>query len=321
MQPSFQIIANGRDITESLKDRLLQLSVTDEAGLMSDKVEIALDDRDFKLAFPPMGAKIEVYMGWLGDMVRMGAFVVNGVSVRGPPDTIQITAHAINFRGPAAVRKEKSWHQTTLGALVQTIAADHGYEPRIDPELASIAVSHEDQMESDLQFLSRLALENNAVFKPADGAFVFMRRAPTTSQSGASLPALSLDRSDLDDWSAELVAHGEITKVTASYQDRRGAKRKSAAAGGAGGRTLHISTTFPSEAAAKRAASARLSAINAGAKEMSVNVAIGDPRLRAERRVSISGMRPGVGSDWSITSAVHTIGSNGYSTRLKLERT
>lgn len=46
MTPSFTLRANDQDITAKIKDRLIRLSVTDEAGFKSDTLSIKLDNRD-----------------------------------------------------------------------------------------------------------------------------------------------------------------------------------------------------------------------------------------------------------------------------------
>lgn len=50
MRPAFTIRANGRDITAAIRDRLLSISVKDEAGLKSDSVTLRLDDRPLRNA-------------------------------------------------------------------------------------------------------------------------------------------------------------------------------------------------------------------------------------------------------------------------------
>ena len=46
MTPDFNIWAEGNLITGLIKQRLISLRITDEAGINSDSVEICLDDRD-----------------------------------------------------------------------------------------------------------------------------------------------------------------------------------------------------------------------------------------------------------------------------------
>ena len=51
MTPAFKIVIDGRqDTTEAVRDRLLSLSVTDEAGRQSDSAEVRLDNRDGAIA-------------------------------------------------------------------------------------------------------------------------------------------------------------------------------------------------------------------------------------------------------------------------------
>ena len=66
MRAIFQIIANAQDMTDLLKDRLISLQLTDQAGLQSDECEIRLDDRDDRIAFPRKGAQLRISLGWEG---------------------------------------------------------------------------------------------------------------------------------------------------------------------------------------------------------------------------------------------------------------
>ena len=46
MKPIFKIEADDKDITDLLSARLISLNISDETGLVSDKAEILLDNRD-----------------------------------------------------------------------------------------------------------------------------------------------------------------------------------------------------------------------------------------------------------------------------------
>ena len=52
MTPAFRIIADHKDITVVIRDRLISLSVSDRAGLRTDTVEICLDDNNSKVELP-----------------------------------------------------------------------------------------------------------------------------------------------------------------------------------------------------------------------------------------------------------------------------
>ncbi|OPG75672.1 late control protein, partial [Pseudomonas ogarae] len=61
MKPTFRIVADGKDITALINDRLLSLRTSDKPGMDSDDFELRIDDRDQAVALPTRGAGIEVY--------------------------------------------------------------------------------------------------------------------------------------------------------------------------------------------------------------------------------------------------------------------
>ena len=63
MKPIFKIEADDKDITDLLSARLISLNISDETGLVSDKAEILLDNRDNILDIPPRGTVLKIYLG------------------------------------------------------------------------------------------------------------------------------------------------------------------------------------------------------------------------------------------------------------------
>ena len=51
-------------LTAEANKRVLSITVTDEAGVQSDRVQIRLDDENYRLETPPKGQIIEVYLGY-----------------------------------------------------------------------------------------------------------------------------------------------------------------------------------------------------------------------------------------------------------------
>ena len=72
------------------------------------------------------------------------------------------SAHGVQiFAGRSIPRREGSWHDTTLGAIVEAIASRNRLEASVAPSLAGIKIPHIDQsQESDAKFLTRLAERN-----------------------------------------------------------------------------------------------------------------------------------------------------------------
>ncbi|MFL6611461.1 MAG: late control protein, partial [Pseudomonas sp.] len=100
MQPTFRIIADGKDITTLINDRLLELRTSDKPGMESDDFELRIDDRNQAVTLPTRGARIEVYLGYAGKaLTRLGRYTVDEVEVSGPPDTLRIQGKASDMRG------------------------------------------------------------------------------------------------------------------------------------------------------------------------------------------------------------------------------
>ncbi|WP_027177428.1 contractile injection system protein, VgrG/Pvc8 family, partial [Maridesulfovibrio hydrothermalis] len=170
MQPVFKILADSKDVTAKIADRLIRLTVTDEAGQTSDAVEIELDNRDGAIAVPRTGAELEVFMGYSeSGMKRMGLFTAGDITLSGPPDSLTIQGHAANMRISLKAPHTKSWDQKTISDIVSTIAAEHGLIPVVGSDCGGVLLEHIDQTEeSDLHFLTRLAKDHDAVAKPVE---------------------------------------------------------------------------------------------------------------------------------------------------------
>lgn len=66
---------------------------------------------------------------------------------------MKIKGHAADLKASFKSQKTDEWHQKTIGDLVSTIAAKHGYEPRIASQFADILLPHIDQTaESDMLY-------------------------------------------------------------------------------------------------------------------------------------------------------------------------
>lgn len=147
-----------QDITPKLRPLLISLTLTDCKGLEADQLDIDLDDIDGTLTLPTTGVVLDVAIGWQGsELVDKGQYRVDEVSHDGPPDKITLRARSadlgLNFRA----KVEQSWHATTLGTIVTTIALRNKLEPRVDSRISTREVAHIDQTESDAEFITRLA--------------------------------------------------------------------------------------------------------------------------------------------------------------------
>lgn len=320
MTPDFRVIANQQDITAKIQDRLIDLTVTDEAGFQSDRAEIRLDDRDSKLTFPPTGAELEIWMGYKGKpLSQMGRYVVDEIGFNLPPATITITAKAANMHNGLKEKRAQSWHGVFLRDIVATIAARHGLEPKVSHAFQEIFYQHIDQTnESDLHFLTRLAKEHDAIAKPVLNYLVYVPRGEAKTVTGQSLAVVSLDRGDLKNLSYRKTERSKYNSVKAHWHDSANATKQTEIIG-LDGPAFVLPHTYPNASEAKQAAVAKYHNLNRGTATLSAATAIGNAAIRAEGRIQLSGVRVGVDGLWSVTSVTHTLTSTNYTTSFNAE--
>ncbi|WP_455480075.1 phage late control D family protein [Bartonella sp. B23] len=216
MKPFCVVMANGKDITSSLMDYVLSIKITDEAEEKSDRITIELDDRarhsdNGFLDIPLIGTVTAVTLGYEGGQTRdMGSYLIDEISVSNPPRSLSVTGHAASMNTSYRTPQSRSYHQQTLGSIVQEIARRNGYIPKIDPALAKIVVRHIDQTsESDMAFAARLAEAYDAVAKPVDGKLVLAKRGFGIAITGEPLPIVSIHEQMCSSWDFKYSAREE----------------------------------------------------------------------------------------------------------------
>jgi hypothetical protein len=207
--------------------------------------------------------------------------------------------------------KSRSWDNLTLGALVATIAAEHGYAPAIGAALGEIVLVHVDQTdESDLNLLSRLATQYGAVSKPAGGKLLFLPVGEAKSLSGAPLETVPLSRGDLVRWDVTLADRGRYASVVAKWHDGSETGQPQTVTVGKGNPAYTLRGTFADAAEATAAARAKFASLERGQGTISGECR-GDQRLAAEGQALISAVRDGVDGLWSLTHVTHTFSKAG----------
>ena len=320
--PDYRLVVAGQDITARVNPRLISLTLTEGREGAADSLELRLSDHDGHLAMPAKGATITLQLGWQGRaLLDKGTFKVDEVEHSGAPDELHITARSADVTQDARQRTDKSWHDTTLGTVLGDVATRMGVVPRIDAQLAALAVEHVDQTnESDVHFLSRVARQHDAVATVKKGRLVFLPIGSTKNSSGKELDAILLTRSDGDHHRYHCAARDSYTGVRAYWQDARAAEKKAAIAGTEDNlKTLRDS--YATEADAMAAAQAEMGRIERGAATLEITLAIGQPALMVQTPVNVRGWKPEIdGTDWLCKTVEHSLDDNGLTTRMEMER-
>jgi phage protein D len=336
MKPTFRLFADAKgakdyaaEVTARIMDRFMSLTLTDESGLKSDALEIVLDDRAPYIPTPRKGVELRLALGYAETGVMdMGLFVVDEVDLVGPPSRMVIRAKAVSLEDSETVsaltanlktQRSRSWHGVTLGQIVATIAKEAGYSPKIDDELAGIQITHLDQTaESDMNFLSRVAVDFDALFKLAGSNLLFLRRDATSSEAARVLvhgPFSDQNTNDTaSDWSLNLPEREAFGRVVATYHDQDAAELVEVVAGKDGPIKM-LDDPRPDKRSASRAAVAELIRIRRAKGTGSVSVS-GNPLLMAETVVLLEGFRADLNGEWLVEKATHTLDGDGYQTKV-----
>ena len=322
-KPDYQLTVNGRNITRAIKSqaRLISLTLTESRGDEADTLDIELDDSDGALDMPKKGEELALRLGWEGlGLVDKGTFEVDEVEHQGAPDRISIRARAAEMRRGMRTRKEKSWHDTTIGAIVETIARQNNLTPRVDPDLAAIKVAHIDQTgESDLHFLTRLAKKHDAVATVKKGHLVFLPINGTKSSSGQELGAITITRAAGDQHRYHSADRNAYSGVRAYWHDKDGAEKKSVLVG-TEENEKRLKDTYGSEADAMAAARAEQGRVERGKATMELTLALAQPELMPQTGVTLAGFKREIdATPWLAVKLTHSMGDQGFTTRLELE--
>ena len=217
--PAFMLKLDNDDITQDFSGRLISLTMTDNRGFEADQLDIVLDDTDGQIAMPPRGATLTLWLGWQGAaLIKKGMFTVDEIEHRGAPDTLTIRGRSADFRGTLNSRREQSWHDTTLGQIVETIAARNKLTASVADMLKAVAVPHIDQsQESDAVFLSRLADRNGAAVSVKAGKLLFLKAGSGKTASGKPIPQMTLERGDGDRHQFAIADREAYTGVSAKW--------------------------------------------------------------------------------------------------------
>lgn len=319
MTPDFRLIAAGADVTAILRDRLLSLTVSDEDGETADRLEITLDDRDGRVALPEVDAELDVALGFRETgLTALGTFAVEGVSGSTPPQTMRVTAVAVDMKKSARAPRTRAFEDQTLSEIVATIAGDAGMTPVVGASIRDHRWAYLAQTaESDLHFLTRLAREIDATAKAANGRLVVVRRGEGTTASGDPIEPVVVPVSALASWKWTLKSREVDGQVEAEWSDTAGGL-VARISRGSGEPVRRLRRVFGSEAEAIRAAEAALGRARREALEIETAGAF-QPALFAGGVAQFTGLRAEFDGDWTVTRVRHVL-ADGLRTEIAAKR-
>jgi phage protein D len=270
---------------------------------------------------PSKGARIHVQIGWQeSGLVDKGVFTVDEIEHSGAPDVLTLRARTASlidtFRQPV----ERSFHDTTLGAVIEVIAFQQELKAGIAEALRGVKIAHLDQTrESDAAFLRRLGKKYDAAATVKNDTLLFMPAGRSKTASGRDLPVIRITRNLGDRHRYHSAERDSYSGVRVFWHDDRHGLRRSVVAGQPGN-SKRLRTTYANEADARAAAVAEWQRIQRGAATLELSLAIGDPALMPQSPVAVVGFKTEIDhQDWLIAKARHSISEAGFTSSIELE--
>lgn len=216
-----------KDISQLVSTRLMGLTLTDSRGFEADQLDIQLNDADGMLSLPPRGAILSLGLGWKNEpLTYKGEYTVDEVEHTGAPDSLTIRARSADLRGALTNQQERSFHRTTLGAIVKQIAEENQLKPQISSEMANINIAHIDQAnESSINLLQRLAKEHDAIATVKNGNLLFMPAGRGKTVNGKEIPVLIITRQQGDSHRFSIAEGDNYEGVKAYWHNTTTGKR------------------------------------------------------------------------------------------------
>lgn len=321
--PDFYVKVEGVDVTDGISKRTCSITVVDNRGFEADTLELKIDDADGLVDLPRRGAKISIMLGYKSTgCTYMGDYLVDGIEHSGAPDMLSISAKSADFNSKFVEKKSKAHHATTIGKVIEAIAAEHKLKPLVSKIFRDRKIQDKQQAdESDANFITRLAQENDAIATVKAGMLLFLVAGDAITASGNPLPVIEIFRRKGDQHRYSVNDRDAYTGVKAQYNLVKRGKRKEVIVGD-DDRLSTIRTTFKSEEEARNAAEAELKRLKRGAASFSFYLAIGNPELTAESPVVVYGFKKEIDAiEWLATKVTHKLdASSGLTTQVECEK-
>ena len=315
MKPAYSVTVGG--VGANINDRLLAIEVCDQEGNRADSCMIEIDDRDGRVQIPERGTEISVAMGYRETgLVDMGTYIVDEVTATGWPMRLIIQGRGADFTDELKSQRSYTYKDMSIGDIVQQIASRHGKSATVTGALANMKFKMLAQTEeSDMNFLTRLAMRHDAIFTIKNGQFIMKKRGE--SMGGG----------------ARIVHPGNILEYRVTFQDRmsygeglnewwdRGqARRMRESQGGGGGSASGMAPPLAEDGQDQaRDMAGSVSSSYGRMEKVGEFTIVGDPSVSAETSLSVSGIRSDVDGSYRIKAVTHQLSNQGYRTHIVAE--
>lgn len=221
-QAQISIIYNSRDVSRDVSAFIMSLSYSGVTSEKADTIEVVFEDSAAlwqNTWYPAKGDRLSVEIGYADIMVNVGTFVVDEMSITGPPDQITVRGISAGFSKAMRTKTSVAHEQKTLSQIVNFIASKNNLS--VSGSIPDIFIERATQYrETDLCFLRRIASLYGCLFSVRDDKLIFTIADDIESlYSGAEI-----DRTDLINYSLTDKTSETYTSVSVKYHNHKNDK-------------------------------------------------------------------------------------------------
>lgn len=333
-KPSFLIIYEGKNITKDISPNIISIRYTDKTEGASDDIEIVIEDSSGLWRsdwYPTKGDKIELSIGYDGDLVNCGKFEIDEIYLSGGGgrgDEISIRGIAAGVTGKLRTKQSSAHEKKSLRQIAETIAQKNGLT--VQGDILDVTFDRVTQnTETDLQFLKRISYEYGHLFSVRDNKIIFT--SIYEIEKGKAI--VSINRGDLKNYNIKDTLSNSFKDAKVSYHNPKTRKvidqkyntvERTNADGLVykeitKGDTLVINTKAENAQQGQAKAKAALYRANTKQQEGDIEI-VGSPLVLAGNNIEITGLGQ-ISGRFHIEESTHTITKGeGYTTSAKIKR-
>lgn len=172
---SLQLKINGKNPTESTTNAIVAFQFIDRLGIINDEIIVSFD---YNYQIPEQTTQINPILSSNIDgkenQMDCGTFTINNVERNEQKRIINLYATGTNFNTNIKQIENKTYNNFSLKEIIEFIANKYNLNASVDIDTIYnyLCQLHE----SDLAFLQRLALENNAIFQIKNNTIIFKNK-------------------------------------------------------------------------------------------------------------------------------------------------
>jgi len=307
-KPRFQLLANDKDVTETLQKNLKSISFIDHANDKADEITISVAG---EFARPSFKDELKLYLGY-EKLVFCGLFQVLEPT-RSNNYELSIKATGVKFSDTLKEKRDITYEGISVTNICSQIASRNDIKVKCDfDDVYPISIAQSG--ESDLHFLNRIAKDFNAIFNIKNNTLVFLKKIKENKKSDA-LPRYIIDVKNNTTLSTTALGKTIYKSCKSIWHDTKDNEVKSVIVG-TGSPQIQNKGSFKNAAEAKLKAEALLQRALAGTKKGSLSVP--GQIMYAGGIIEIINSLEDDG-EYSITKASHILDSKGWKTDIEFE--